>query len=228
MQKKLVIIAAGGTGSRLNANLPKQYMLLANKPVLMHTIEIFEGIADKIIISIHPDMIMYWKTLCSEYNFQIPHDLVIGGTTRFQSVRNAIQYVEEIYAKDDFENTTIAVHDAARPLVDSKLIIESFEQARLGNNITLAMKSTNSIRIGDEHKSISVDRRTVWQIQTPQIFPALVLSKAYQQQESPLFTDDCSVVEKLGYPIQLLESTPQNIKLTFPEDFEIAQVYLAK
>lgn len=228
MQHKLVIIAAGGTGSRLNANLPKQYMLLANKPVLMHTIEAFNGIADKIVVAIHPEMEVYWKELCLEFNFTIEHELIHGGSTRFQSVKHAIQYVKEQMPTTNFTHSCIAVHDAARPLVERKLIIESFRQAALGINNTLAVKSTNSIRIGNQQLSNSVDRETVWQIQTPQTFPASVLYEAYKQEEDKLFTDDCSVVEKLGQSIQLIESTNKNIKLTFAEDFDIANIYLSK
>lgn len=226
MPHKLVIIAAGGTGSRLNANLPKQFMLLNGKPLLMHTIEAFEGIVDKIVISIHGEMIGYWHELCQEYNFTVPHELVPGGNTRFQSIKNGITYLKSITMDIDFQKASIAVHDAARPLVDRILILKSFDQAQQGNNVTLAVKSTNSIRIGDINTSTSIDRDTVWQIQTPQTFPAPILNEAYQQEESPLFTDDCSVVEKLGYSIHLLESSNKNIKLTFAEDFEIAQIYL--
>jgi len=226
MSQKIVIIAAGGTGSRLNANLPKQYMLLNERPVLMHTIEAFVGIADKIVVALHPNMVDYWLELCACYNFEIPHELVKGGETRFQSVKNSILYLHDLLTENIFGQALIAIHDAARPLVDRELIKQSFNQAQKGINVTLAVKSTNSIRIGDINTSVSINRDTVWQIQTPQTFPADILKKAYQQEESPLFTDDCSVVEKLGYSIHLLESSNKNIKLTFPEDFKIAQIYL--
>ena len=227
MLNRIVIIAAGGTGSRLNANLPKQYMLLNEKPVLMHTIEAFVAHTDKIIVAIHTDMIDYWNELCIKYDFKIPHELILGGNTRFQSIRNALNYLEQRFP--DFfynEEGTIAVHDAARPLVDQKLIDKSFELALEGNSIVLANKSTNSIRIGDSSKNEAIDRDTVWQIQTPQTFPAQVLLEAYQQSELNIFTDDASVVEKIGYSIHLLESSYKNIKLTYPEDFEIAKLYL--
>lgn len=226
MSKKIVIIAAGGTGSRLNANLPKQYMLLCNKPVLMHTIEAFSGIVDEIYIAIHPQMISYWERLCKEYNFTFQHQLVHGGETRFQSIKNALVYIKGSLSSEIFTTSYIAIHDAARPLVDKTLILESFNQVQSGMNITLAVKSTNSIRIGNQEDSTSIDRNTVWQIQTPQTFPAQVLSEAYKQKESSLFTDDCSVVEKFGKSIRLIESTNRNIKLTYPEDFAIAEILL--
>lgn len=227
MLNRVVIIAAGGTGSRLNANLPKQYMLLNEKPVLMHTISAFEAHVDKIIVAIHADMVDYWNELCQLYKFDIPHELVLGGKTRFQSVRNAINYLETRFPDFFFnEDNTIAIHDAARPLVDEILIEKSFELAFEGKSNVLASKTTNSIRIGNLDDNEAVDRDTVWQIQTPQTFPAEVLQEAYQQMELPIFTDDASVVEKVGYSIHLIESSSKNIKLTFAEDFEIAKLYL--
>ncbi|NGM73166.1 2-C-methyl-D-erythritol 4-phosphate cytidylyltransferase [Sphingobacterium sp. SGL-16] len=227
MLSRVVIIAAGGTGSRLNANLPKQYMLLNNKPVLMHTIQAFENHVDKIVVAIHAEMVDYWNELCQENQFNIPHELVLGGKTRFQSIRNAINYLETRFPDFFFnEDSTIAIHDAARPLVDSDLIEKSFALAFEGKSNVLANKSTNSIRIGSINENDAVDRDTVWQIQTPQTFPAQVLLEAYQQLELPTFTDDASVVEKIGYSIHLIESSHKNLKLTFPEDFEIAKLYL--
>ncbi|MBD1428158.1 2-C-methyl-D-erythritol 4-phosphate cytidylyltransferase [Sphingobacterium litopenaei] len=227
MLSRVVIIAAGGTGSRLNANLPKQYMLLNSKPVLMHTIQAFENHVDKIVVAIHADMVDYWNELCQENQFNIPHELVLGGKTRFQSIRNAINYLETRFPDFFFnEDSTIAIHDAARPLVDSDLIEKSFALAFEGKSNVLANKSTNSIRIGSINENDAVDRDTVWQIQTPQTFPAQVLLEAYQQLELPTFTDDASVVEKIGYSIHLIESSHKNLKLTFPEDFEIAKLYL--
>ena len=227
MLSRVVIIAAGGTGSRLNANLPKQYMLLNNKPVLMHTIQAFENHVDKIVVAIHADMVDYWNELCQEHQFNIPHELVLGGKTRFQSIRNAINYLETRFPDFFFnEDGTVAVHDAARPLVDADLIENSFALAFEGKSNVLANKSTNSIRIGSINENDAVDRDTVWQIQTPQTFPAQVLLEAYQQLELPTLTDDASVVEKIGYSIHLIESSHKNLKLTFPEDFEIAKLYL--
>ncbi|MCA5006729.1 2-C-methyl-D-erythritol 4-phosphate cytidylyltransferase [Sphingobacterium bovistauri] len=227
MLSRVVIIAAGGTGSRLNVNLPKQYMLLNDKPVLMHTIEAFEKHVDKIIVAIHVDMIDYWNELCIDHNFNIPHEIVLGGKTRFQSVRNAINYLETRFPDLFFdEDSTISIHDAARPLINSDLIKKSFELAFDGKSNVLALKSTNSIRIGNQSENDAIDRETVWQIQTPQTFPTQVLLEAYQQMELPNFTDDASVVEKIGYSIHLIESSYKNIKLTHPEDFEIAKLYL--
>lgn len=227
MQERIVIIAAGGKGTRIQSNLPKQYMNLMGKPVLMHTIEIFAPLVDKIVVVLHPEMKSFWKDLCKEYHFEVPHEAVNGGETRFQSVRNGLHYIFANYPLTLENNATIAIHDAARPVVPTHLIQESFDWAARGISNVLATKSTNSIRLGDKESSTAIDRNTVWQIQTPQTFPAQVLADAFVQEESTNFTDDASVVEKKGYSIKLLESTPKNIKITFQEDFEIAQIYLS-
>lgn len=226
MSNKIVIIAAAGTGSRLKSDLPKQYLLLNEIPVLMHTINAFVGIADRIIVVLHADMIETWQKLCQDHHFQIPHELITGGQSRFQSVRNAVLHIAKTTDQTLVTSTAISIHDAARPLVDRKLIMESFDMALTGKSNVLAIPSTNSIRIGSKLHSQAVDRDQVWQIQTPQSFPASVLMEAYAQNEVSTFTDDASVVEQLGVSIQLVESTPRNIKLTFIDDFKIALLYL--
>lgn len=226
MLRRIAIIAAGGTGSRLNKDLPKQYMLLQNRPVLLYTLNIFADITDKIIVSLHPDMFDYWNDLCISYNIHIKHEIVYGGNTRFKSVQNAVNYIFDNYGDLIEEETTISIHDAARPLTPKQLVNQSFQLASQGKSNVLAVQSTNSIRIGSPQESIATDRNKVWQIQTPQTFPAFILHEAYQQVESELFTDDASVVEKIGKPITLIESNYNNIKLTFQNDFEIANIIL--
>lgn len=228
MLKKIAIIAAGGTGSRLQSSIPKQYLLLQDKPVLMHTISAFIGIADRIVLVLHKEMIETWETMCEKYGFNIPHDLVVGGDSRFQSVRNALIYLENDMKGSIDSNVVIAIHDAARPLVSKELIKLSFEYALEGKSNVLGVKSTDSIRMGDERQSRAVDRNIIWKIQTPQTFPAPILLKAYEQDEMPIFTDDASVVEHIGHKIQILESTNRNLKLTFKEDFKIASFYLSE
>ncbi|WP_164111943.1 MULTISPECIES: 2-C-methyl-D-erythritol 4-phosphate cytidylyltransferase [Sphingobacterium] len=226
MPNKIVIIAAGGSGSRLRSDLPKQYLLLNGKPVLMHTIQAFVGIADRIIVVLSAQMIPTWQSLCTTHHFAIPHELVAGGDSRFQSVQNAIRHITGTAVDPLDHSTAIAIHDAARPLVERKLISDSFEKALAGDCNVLAVPSTDSIRIGDKCSSTSVDRSRVWQVQTPQSFPAPLLIEAFEQDELPTFTDDASVVEQKGHTIHLLESTARNIKLTYAEDFEIALSHL--
>ncbi len=226
MSYNIVLIAAGGHGSRIDSAVPKQYHLLNDLPVLMHTISAFHKITDKIIVVLHPEMISLWKTQCSTYNFEIDHELVTSGKTRFESVKNGLSYIQEKYADLIVESTAIAVHDAARPLVDTTLIQKSFDLCHQGQGNILGVKSVNSVRVGTELSSKAMDRNNIWLIQTPQTFPAQVLIRAFAQKEEPHFTDEASVVEQMGYNIHILESNYRNLKITYPEDFIIAQMYM--
>lgn len=226
MPNKIIIIAAGGSGSRLQSDLPKQYLPLKGIPVLMHTINAFVGIADRIIVVLNENMIETWQTLCSDHQFEIDHELIVGGQTRFQSVRNAVRHIAKTIDQVGDSPIAVGIHDAARPLVDRKLILESLDMALSGQSNVLAVPSINSIRIGDKLDSKSIDRNLVWQVQTPQSFPASLLIKAYNQVEVPTFTDDASVVEQMGIAIRLIESTARNIKITFADDFKIAMLYM--
>lgn len=226
MTYNIAIIAAGGKGSRIGSNLPKQYQLLDGRPILMLTLKAFEGIADKIILVIHPDMANLWRELCDKYQFSIAHEVVFGGETRFESVKNGVLYIEKEYPDLTTKNTAIAVHDAARPLISKDLIHRSFRLCHQGFGNVLGVKSTNSVRIGTEKSSEAMSRNNVWLIQTPQTFPADLMIRAFAQEEQDSFTDEASVVEKLGYNILILESDPTNIKITYPEDFAIAQAYI--
>lgn len=228
MVNNIVIIVAGGRGSRMQSDIPKQYLLLTGKPVLMHTIEAFAPIATQIIVVLHSEMEKYWTALCRSHEFTIPHDIVFGGTTRFQSVKNGLNYLKKTYSEMLLLDTVVAVHDGARPLTDQVLIEKSFEMAHQGKANILAVPSSNSIRHGTIDGSKAIQRDKIWLIQTPQTFPLQLLINAYEQNEQPDFTDDASVAEKMGNPIYLIESNHRNIKITFPEDIEIAQIYLKK
>ncbi|WP_206367033.1 2-C-methyl-D-erythritol 4-phosphate cytidylyltransferase [Sphingobacterium sp. SGG-5] len=226
MLHNIVVIAAGGRGHRIESSLPKQYHVLNDRPVLMHTITAFGESADKIIVVIHPEMISLWEEQCKEYDFHIAHELVAGGPTRFESVKNGLNYIKEQYANLLTDHTAIAVHDAARPLVEPRLIQQSFDRCHQGEGNVLGVKSVNSVRIGTPLSSQTVDRNDVWLIQTPQTFPAEILMRAFEQEQQPHFTDEASVVEQMGYNIYILESNHRNLKITYPEDFIIAQMYL--
>jgi 2-C-methyl-D-erythritol 4-phosphate cytidylyltransferase len=225
MSHNITIIAAGGRGTRMGSDLPKQYQLLNGKPVLMHTREAFAGITEKIIVVTDPKMTSYWTELCQTYNFTVEHVVVPGGKTRFASVKNGLAYIRESYPKDYLKETAIAVHDGARPLISHNLIRQSFEMCHQGLGNVLGVRSINSVRLGTESSSEATDREQVWLIQTPQTFPANVLLEAFTQDEHVYFTDEASVVEKLGYNIHIIESSPINIKITYPEDLVIAHAY---
>ncbi|HMR19001.1 MAG TPA: 2-C-methyl-D-erythritol 4-phosphate cytidylyltransferase [Sphingobacterium sp.] len=228
MNHNIAIIAAGGQGSRIGSDLPKQYQLLDGKPILLYTLEAFSGIADKIILVIDPKMAEFWKELCREYQCMLEHEVVFGGKSRFESVRNGLHYIEQHYNNLTSKNTAIAVHDAARPLISRDLIRQSFTLCHQGFGNVLGIKSMNSVRIGSDKSSHAIEREKVWLMQTPQTFPADTLIQAFMQEEHESFTDEASVVEKLGYNVVILESNPTNIKITYQEDFAIAQAYIRK
>lgn len=218
------IIVAGGSGTRMGAPLPKQFLLLNGKPVMMHTIEAFHQSAacPNIIVVIHPDFHDYWKDLCTNFNFAIPHQLVGGGETRFHSVKNGLDAIV------DNDEAIVAVHDAVRPLTSASIIEESFRLAALYGNAITAVKSRDSIRQQTGGVSKSLRRDEIYLVQTPQTFKLAQLKKAYQQSFDEGFTDDASVAEAAGYKIYLAEGSHQNIKITFPEDIAIAGLILKK
>ncbi|TDS12244.1 2-C-methyl-D-erythritol 4-phosphate cytidylyltransferase [Sphingobacterium paludis] len=227
MRKNYVIIVAGGSGSRMNSDLPKQFLLLAGKPVLMHTIERFTRATSnpKIIVVLNESLLNYWKILGKEHHFEIPHAVVKGGNSRFQSVKNGLEKIFQLEA-DNLEQVGIAIHDGARPLISPNLIDDCFDALYEHQATVVAVQSTNSVRIGSVSESESIDRDSVWMIQTPQTFSAQVLKEAFLQSELASFTDDASVVEKLGYPIHIIPGDHKNIKITFEDDLKIAQLYL--
>ncbi|HLT88331.1 MAG TPA: 2-C-methyl-D-erythritol 4-phosphate cytidylyltransferase [Sphingobacterium sp.] len=227
MQNRYAIIVAGGSGSRMKSDLPKQFLLLDGKPVVMHTLERFANTESKLqlILVLHVDMFSFWDELCEKHDFRTPHTVIPGGETRFQSVRNGIHYIAE-QQHQFLDNTLIAIHDAARPVITSETIDACFEQTVLHAATVLAVPSTNSIRQGNAQENKAVDREKVWIVQTPQTFQGHILHQAFQQDGLASFTDDASVVEKLGYSIHLIPGDHRNIKITFPEDISVAQFYL--
>ena len=218
------IIVAGGSGTRMGAPIPKQFILLNGKPVLMHTIEAFNNCdaQPKIILVLHADFHAYWQQLCTDHNFTIPHQLIKGGETRFHSVKNGL---DTIPGNTD---AVVAVQDAVRPLTDNAIIDHSYTYASQYGNAIVAVKSRDSIRQVQGNHSVSLLRDDIYLIQTPQTFQGVQLKKAYEHGYDPKFTDDASVVEHSGAAINLIEGSYRNIKITFPEDIAIAEAILNK
>lgn len=220
--KKYAIIVAGGSGSRMQSEIPKQFLILKNKPILLHTIEKFTAIGDiKIFVVLPKNQISYWINLCSEY--QVPeHEIVTGGETRFHSSQNGIK------ALSGEEEGLVAIHDGVRPLVSTEVILKAYELAEKKGSAVLAIDSKDSIRKwnpeSDEFEA--VDRNLIKIIQTPQIFHQTLLEKAFELPYKAKFTDDASVVEELGAPIFLSEGNVQNIKITTQEDLKLAEIIL--
>lgn len=217
------IIVAGGTGSRFGADVPKQFCLLNGRPVLMHTIERLRESApgSGIVLAINADYIDLWRSQCSEHGFDSP-TIVAGGRTRWESVSRALAAVPA-------EARVIAVHDAARPFVTAPVmhrLADAIAAGAQGAIPTVAL--TDSIRrLDGEARSHSVDRSQYRAVQTPQMFDAALLRKAYKAPYQSTFTDDASVMESAGYMhLTLVEGDPRNIKITHPADIDIASIYL--
>jgi 2-C-methyl-D-erythritol 4-phosphate cytidylyltransferase len=220
--KTFVIIVAGGSGSRMQSLVPKQFILLNGKPVLMHTIEAFHNSVTQppIILVLPAGSHIYWQQLCANHNFHIPHQLVNGGETRFHSVKNGLDIIP------DDTDSIIAVHDAVRPLTDKQIIDESYLHAIKHGNAVAAVKSRDSVRRLKNGISESLLRDEIYLVQTPQTFQSSQLKKAYLQTYNSKFTDDASVVEETGVAINLIEGDYRNIKITFPEDIAFAELLL--
>ena len=218
--KYYAILVGGGSGSRMQSDIPKPFMLLKGRPILMRTIEAFYNseIKPEIIVVLNVDFHQYWEQLCKEYNFTIHHHLIRGGGQRFHSVKNALKSVKG--------TAIVAIHDAVRPLVNNDLITESFLQAELNGNAVAAIRCSDSVRQINENGTVPLNREEIYLIQTPQTFRSDVLNKAYKQDYRNEFTDDASVVEKSGVRIQFIEGNNQNLKITFPEDILLAEFYL--
>jgi 2-C-methyl-D-erythritol 4-phosphate cytidylyltransferase len=218
--KYFAIIVGGGSGSRMLSEVPKQFMLLRGRPVLMHTIEAFDksDYNPEIIVVLNVDFHQYWENLCVLHNFSVPHKLVKGGTQRFDSVKNGIKTIRT--------KAIVAIHDAVRPLLSKQLIDKSFEEAEQSGNAVAAIKSRDSVRQYNGTHTISLDREEIYLIQTPQTFSSDILKKAYKQKFRNEFTDDASVAERSGIRINLIAGETRNFKITFPEDIRLAEIFL--
>jgi 2-C-methyl-D-erythritol 4-phosphate cytidylyltransferase len=216
--KYYAIIVGGGSGKRMQNAIAKQFLLLKNKPVLMHTILAFNTSPFKpeIIVVLHHDLHQYWEELCLKYAFNIPHLLVRGGEQRFHSVRNGLMSIKG--------EGIVAIHDAVRPLVSTKLIANAYEFAEENGNAVACIRPSDSVRKVKDNESKIIDRDQLVMIQTPQTFEIGQLRKAYQQPYKRKFTDDASVVEKAGFKINLIEGERNNLKITYPEDLELANL----
>ena len=218
--KRYAIIVAGGSGQRMESPVPKQFMELNQKPVLMHTIEKFYSAASSIhiVVVLPKTHHSVWTILCQKHQFSIPHQICEGGASRFQSVRNGLEFCTE--------DSIIAVHDGVRPLIHPDLILNLYHQAELNSAVIPVCPILESIRKAQGEGSKALDRSQYYSVQTPQCFSSDLLQNAYQQDEQETFTDDASVVEAMGKNVQLFKGDRTNIKLTTPEDFVFAEALL--
>ena len=214
-----VIIVAGG--SRLGGPLPKQFRMLGSLPVLGHAINAFARTlhSTQIVVVLPEGQIDFWKNLAARFDIA-KHTCTAGGPQRFHSVRNGLSALPRTVA-------LIAVHDGVRPLVSSDLILKAVECAAAHGTAIPVVEAVDSLRQLTPDGSHPIDRNTLRIVQTPQVFDAELLRRAYELDYSPDFTDDASVVEADGTPVCLVEGERGNLKITTPEDFTIAEALLA-
>ncbi len=214
--KLYALIVAGGTGERMKSEIPKQFIEIAGKPILMHTIEKFREFDGSIeIITVLPEnQLRFWSELQEKYSFSVPHTLVKGGKTRFDSVRNGLGFI--------YEPGLVAIHDGVRPFVSIETIKRCFDTAEKHGNAVPVISPSDSLRIVAENGNEPVDRTKIKLIQTPQVFRTELIRYAYRQDYIPEFTDDAIVLERTGAKINLVEGNRENIKITNPEDLIIA------
>jgi 2-C-methyl-D-erythritol 4-phosphate cytidylyltransferase len=215
-----VVIVAGGTGSRMNNELPKQLIEINSKPVIVYSIEKFQNFNKNIqvIISLHKDYFDLFEKIKSQFNLK-NIQIVEGGDTRYQSVKNALSILNK-------DVTLVGVHDAARPLVSLQTIQKTFTEAEQHGAAIPVIDMNESLREVNGVESKAVDRTKFKVVQTPQCFKTAILLKAYDMPYSTLFTDDASMVEKIGHNIFITEGNKENIKITYPQDLIVAQTLL--
>ncbi|WP_165020235.1 2-C-methyl-D-erythritol 4-phosphate cytidylyltransferase [Dysgonomonas sp. ZJ279] len=217
MNQKNIIIVAGGKGLRMGADLPKQFIPIGGKPILMHTINAFYEYDKHInIVLVLPESHQdYWKELCRKYKFNIAHQIATGGETRFHSVKNGLAFINE---------GLVGVQDGVRPFGSKEMIARCFDAAQQYQAAIPVIDSTDSLRemTGAERSKI-IDRSKIRLVQTPQVFSVEILKKAYQTDYTETFTDDASVVEAIGINIHLVRGETTNIKVTTPLDLKIGE-----
>ncbi|WP_192348259.1 2-C-methyl-D-erythritol 4-phosphate cytidylyltransferase [Algoriphagus sp. Y33] len=224
MTDKAAILVAGGKGTRMGGPVAKQYLPVAGQPVLMRTLSVFYRVdpSTDLILVLPENDFLYWKELCKEYKFTIPHRLVSGGNSRFQSVRNGLNSLNP-------ETKLVAIHDGVRPFVAASVISESFEVAAKAGSAVAVIALKDSIRkLTDDGKSFYEERQYFRMVQTPQTFLVEKIKKAFAVTELQQFTDDATVYENQGWQVALISGNPENIKLTSPEDMDYAEFIASK
>jgi len=218
--KYYAIIVAGGSGQRMKTDLPKQFIELNGRPILMHTLEKFNQADSSIeLVVVLPKLHhQTWGSLCKKHLFKIPHIICEGGTTRFQSVKKGLSFCKE--------QAIIAVHDGVRPLLSSAFILKMYSEAEIHKAVIPVLPVVEAIRKVEGKQSKALNRALYYTVQTPQCFSSDLLLKSYKQKELITFTDDASVVESIGEKVHLFEGETDNIKITNPKDLILAEALL--
>ena len=217
-----IIIVAGGKGLRMGSDIPKQFLPIGGKPILMRTLERFRDYSEKLqIILVLPIAQQdYWRQLCEQYHFEVKYQLANGGQTRFHSVQNGLALIP-----DDVEGV-VGVHDGVRPFPSVEVIRNCYEAARTAKAVIPVIPVVETVRHIEGEGSVTVPRGDYRLVQTPQTFDIQLLKAANRQPYNDGFTDDASVVESFGHQITLVEGNRENIKITTPYDMKIAEILI--
>ena len=220
MAKRGVIIVAGGSGRRMGGALPKQFMMLDNEPILAHSINrMHEALpAAEIVVVLPEEHVELWKNIAARFDVA-RHKIALGGKERFHSVKNGLEALSD-------EVCIVGIHDAVRPLASKKLVIKLFLEDENNTAVIPVVAPIDSYRIVEGDDSRIIDRSALRMVQTPQVFQAEALRKAYEQPFSTTFTDDASVMEAAGHKVTLVEGERENIKITIPSDMLIAEAII--
>ncbi len=221
-EKKYVIIAAGGYGTRMQSEVPKQFLLLGGVPVIVHAIQIFNKIWDdaQFIVVLPEDQLVRWEKINKKFLRKKNIRATCGGATRFHSVRNGLKFVKD--------EGIIAVQDACRPLTSEQLLTKCLDEVIEKKVVIPVIDLKDSIREILKDGSRNRNRAKYKAVQTPQCFYASILKNAYRQTFVESFTDDASVVEAAGYRVHMVEGEPDNFKITTPYDMMLAEIILHK
>ena len=215
---RYTIVVAAGSGRRMGKVLPKQFLVVAGKPILMHTLNRLHTFdrSMNLLLVLHPDYFAYWQEQLEAFAFDVPHTVVGGGEERFHSVKCALDTITS-------EHAVVGIHDGVRPFVDVNTLMRCFEMAEKHGSAVPVIAVNDSVREVQGEVNRATERSNLRIVQTPQCFQLAVLRKAFTQPYSPSFTDDASVVESAGYSILLVEGNRENIKVTTPEDLRWAE-----
>lgn len=218
--KEYALIVAGGKGTRMKTKLPKQFLELNDLPVLMHTINAFYRYNQntEVILVLPEDDFQLWEELCVKHSFNKNIKVQKGGDSRFQSVKNGLNMIED--------EGLVAIHDGVRPLVSEDIIGASYRLAAVHDSAVAAVRLKESIRMTDQDNTKAMDRSRFRLIQTPQTFKTKLIKQAYEGKEDSSLTDDASVAERAGHIISLFEGSYENIKITTPEDLVVAKALM--
>lgn len=213
------IVTAGGIGTRMGVNIPKQFIEINGRPILIHTLKKLHAFNSQaqFLLTLPADWVEFWKNLCKIHDFNLDIQIVEGGQERFHSIKNALKFAT---------GEIIAIHDGVRPLVSHQTLQDLIESVSKYEAVIPIAGIKESVRLIKENVSEPINRDTLKIVQTPQVFKKKLILKAYESDFSDTFTDDASVVEKLGVPIQLIQGNDENIKITTPLDLKLAEYFL--